>query len=142
MHLVLRAKQDDSNVTGLDTLALDPLMINPIPESQNAPHDSEQLSQFGVSQTEAQNNMFDLSNGSANNQNQHQMMSAMNGNMNWSTSEAILAMTQHPEAQGTIISGPEHSTILSDMWGENFGRPESLVDGPTQSGWSLQFATS
>lgn len=146
MHLVIRPKQDDgSNGTGLAGLALDPLMINPIPEHQPLSSGGEQQSHFGVSQVENQNSMYDLGNGSANSQNQQQIMGDMNGDMAWSVSgnmlPVITTMAQLPDIQATAMPNNGNNVLLSELWDENFGRVEPVADGTgSQPAW--QFASS
>ncbi|EFY88586.1 hypothetical protein J3459_011536 [Metarhizium acridum] len=152
MQLALRQKQDnrsnDSRVPGLEGLALDPLMIDPMPESQNLSFGDGQQSQLGsLDQIESQNNMFELGNGPTNQQNQPQMMGAVNGIMDWPSSETILPVMA-PISQLPIVSGPvapvnENSSLLSELWDENYDRIEPMRDDAgSHAGWPLQFAAS
>ncbi|KID83387.1 hypothetical protein MAJ_11316, partial [Metarhizium majus ARSEF 297] len=151
MHLALRQKQDnrsnDCRVRGLEDLALDPLMIGPMSESQNLSFGDGQQSQLGsLDQIESQNNMFALSNGPTNQQNQPQMMAAVNGGMDWPSETILPVMT--PISQLPIVSGPvapenENTSLLSELWDENYDRIEPMGDDAgSHTGWPLQFTAS
>jgi hypothetical protein len=114
-------------------------MMNPIAEAHNTSSTCEQQSQFGVSQSEPRNTLYDLSSGSTNQQ-QVQIMSAVDGSMNWPASEAVMpamtSMGQSRVVQSSVINGNGGDTVLPDLWAEEYRRIELMMDGnPRETGW-------
>ncbi|KHO00961.1 uncharacterized protein MAM_01739 [Metarhizium album ARSEF 1941] len=123
MHIALHQKQDTRPNDPIVDLALDPLMIDPVPEPQNLAFSDTQQSRFGSLDQIDSHNLYELINGSTNNQSQQQMMGAVNNS--------------------SVAPGNESNALLSDLWDENYDKVETLGDDAVcNPAWPVQFATS